>query len=174
MSCAVAIAGSPVFSPTREALFSKLSSSSSPSVDPLARVRSPVSSPSSSPSPSSASTSALRLRLQRQAAGKADGGPAVEPAPAVLKRKRPARLDIPLFSPSFAEGAGKETVAAPAVVEVDTDRFSVVCKKGKRRVEMEDRYSAELDLTTSPKQVKLHEYFYNYKFHFLEAIYRHL
>jgi len=73
-------------------------------------------------------------------------------SPTVLKRKRPARLDIPVMS---GWGGGLET---PAAVErrekVEVERegwYSVYCKRGRREA-MEDRYSAVVNIQGDPKQ----------------------
>lgn len=157
MSCAVAIAGSPVFSPSRVSLLCK--SSSSPETLTLA------GSPSASPSPSALSSpsSSFRLRcLQKAASGfracKIDAC-AVDSDPSstssaskstVLKRKRPARIDIPMSSLSFATPA--KAPEGPTEVGIESARFSVFCKKG-RRESMEDRYDAVVDLHGDSKQV---------------------
>ncbi|KAL3824836.1 hypothetical protein ACJIZ3_020865 [Penstemon smallii] len=60
---------------------------------------------------------------------------------AVLKRKRPPRLDIPVIF--MAEKEPSEMVTEEAV-EFDGDGYSVCCKRG-RRDQMEDRYSASVD-----------------------------
>ncbi|XP_077245590.1 putative protein phosphatase 2C 25 [Tasmannia lanceolata] len=155
MSCAVSMAGSPVFSPSRASLLCKTSSSetlilagsSSPSAN------SPSLSPSCSFSSFSCSSpSSFRFRLQKQVSGirvakNEDQASSV----AVLKRKRPPRIYIPplsLLSPPAPLTALEENVEE---VEVETDRFSVFCKKGRREV-MEDRHSAVVDLLGEPKQ----------------------
>lgn len=75
---------------------------------------------------------------------------------AVLKRKRPPRLDIPVVS--MAE-KGAADVVVQEVAEVDGDGYSVCCKRG-RKDEMEDRYSAVVGLQGDPKQVILVLVFY--------------
>ncbi|ONK62488.1 uncharacterized protein A4U43_C07F4450 [Asparagus officinalis] len=65
-----------------------------------------------------------------------------------LKRKRPARIDIPMmdalnFVPIGSDGR-KE-------VEMDGARCSVYCKRGRKRLEMEDRFKADLDVDGDPQ-----------------------
>ncbi|KAE9460999.1 hypothetical protein C3L33_07103, partial [Rhododendron williamsianum] len=155
MSCTVAISNSPVFSPSRvpSSLFCKSSlSSSSPDKSSLTLTHSPSSS-----SLSSSPSSPLRFRLQKPPSGLnracGDGGAGPSTSPTVSKRKRPARLDIPVMS-----FFGAETPAAAAAgerreeVEVERDGwYSVYCKRGRREV-MEDRYSAVVNLQGDPKQ----------------------
>lgn len=64
----------------------------------------------------------------------------------LLKRKRPTRLDIPMLGiePPVDSDGKRE-------VEADSARYSVYCKRGRKRVEMEDRYSATLDLCGDPQ-----------------------
>ncbi|PKU81178.1 probable protein phosphatase 2C 25 [Dendrobium catenatum] len=62
----------------------------------------------------------------------------------LLKRKRPARIDIPnmgleAIEPPLASDGRRE-------VEEECARYSVYCKRGRKRVEMEDRHSASVDL----------------------------
>lgn len=71
----------------------------------------------------------------------------------VLKKKRPAKLDIPVASLIVElPPAVPSPSAAKDVVEVEGDGFSVYCKRGSRK-HMEDRYSASLDLHGQSKQV---------------------
>ncbi|KAJ0979370.1 hypothetical protein J5N97_014844 [Dioscorea zingiberensis] len=155
MSCSVAIASSsPVgFSPSRLPLSCKTSpetlsltahlyqSDGSPSASSCGtsspfrhRFQRPTSvlRPFSSP-PSSAVDSSVSPSL-------ADSGGKVS----VLKRKRPARIDIPMgdglcFDEPKKSDGRKE-------VEMDGERYSVFCKRGRKRIEMEDRYRADVDL----------------------------
>lgn len=161
MSCAVAVSGSPVFSPSRVSLLCK--SASSP--ETLTLIGSP-STLTSSPSSSLSSPSSFRLRyLQKQASGfracKIDACVVESDPPStslassssssstVLKRKRPARIDIPTSSLSFATAA--KVPEGPTEVEIETSRFSVFCKKGRREA-MEDRHVAVVDLQGDAKQ----------------------
>lgn len=77
-------------------------------------------------------------------------------SPTVLKRKRPARLDIPIVSMGFGNipatpfaGSARER---EEMFEVEGDGYAVYCKKGRREA-MEDRYSAVVDLQGESKQV---------------------
>ncbi|KAJ4969787.1 hypothetical protein NE237_002886 [Protea cynaroides] len=157
MSCAVAVVNSPVFSPSSSrvssSLFSKTCASSSPDALSLTLNHHHVSSSSvtasscGSPSSSSCSSpsSPFRLRFQKPLSGfrtKKETSP-----PALLKRKRPAKIDIPISALSFAPS----TVEVLREVEFERDGVSVYCKKGRREA-MEDQYSAVFDLQGDPKQ----------------------
>lgn len=141
MPCAVVVPNSPIFSsPLRiPPMFCK-SSSSSPCSSPRSPL--PVSS-SSSPK------SALSLRAQRQGAGSGIAS-GLGWGSTSVKRKRPARLDIPVQTWSIAVETprGEERVE---VVEVDGDGYSVYCKRG-RRGPMEDRFCAVVDGEGDDKQ----------------------
>lgn len=62
----------------------------------------------------------------------------------ILKRKRPARITIPIGSLSL-EHAPREESGQMDEVEVEEEGYSVFCKRGKKRGDMEDRYSAVID-----------------------------
>ncbi|XLR30443.1 probable protein phosphatase 2C 25 [Arachis ipaensis] len=102
----------------------------------------PCSSPASSYSPSSP----LHLRLPKPPIPASLSGVAAVSASAtspngtVLKRKRPARLDIPVSSLAFGIPPTPSAAAPRDVVEEERDAFSVYCKRGRREY-MEDRYS---------------------------------
>ncbi|XP_052180278.1 probable protein phosphatase 2C 25 [Diospyros lotus] len=156
MSCTVAISNSPVFSPSRvpSSLFCKSSSS------PDKTLSLTLSPSSSSSSLSSSPSSPLRLRLQKPPSGlnraSIDAVVSASSPPSLLKRKRPARLDIPASSVGFSGGgaATPTTVGERRpVVEFDGDGdgYSVCCKRGRREA-MEDRYSAVVNLQGDPKQ----------------------
>ncbi|KAI3464097.1 hypothetical protein Pfo_020760 [Paulownia fortunei] len=119
-SCTVAISNSPAFSPS--------------------------SSSSSVCSPNSSSPRLIRLHKPSGLIKALAGGE----SSAVLKRKRPPRLDIPVV---FVEEKEEKDVVASAeeVVEVEGDGYSVCCKRG-RRDEMQDRYSAVVGLQGDSKQ----------------------
>ncbi|KAG6483406.1 probable protein phosphatase 2C 32 [Zingiber officinale] len=160
MSCSVAIASSPVFSPSPISIACKGS--------PETLILNP-SSPSASPCSRSAS-SPFRFRFQRatislRAASGGFGGAAspsgvavdLSPSPpplgssgsrSVLKRKRPARIDIPLAEASPFE---TEEVDGRREVQAESARYSVYCKRGRKRLEMEDRHKVSLDLNGNPK-----------------------
>ncbi|XP_057953663.1 probable protein phosphatase 2C 25 [Malania oleifera] len=146
MSCSVALSNSPVFSPSRvsSSIFCKPSLSSPETLS---------SSSSSSPS------SPLRLRFQKPLTGLrpfTDGSSSSSmtsasaslSSPSVLKRKRPAMLDIPIAPLSFP---APPTGVLRDVVEAEEDGYSVYCKRGRREA-MEDRYSAVVGLQGDPKQ----------------------
>ncbi|KAL5077174.1 hypothetical protein RYX36_016158 [Vicia faba] len=72
------------------------------------------------------------------------------PSP-VLKRKRPAKLHIPVASLTIEVPPAVITPAPEKdVVEVEGNGFSVYCKRGSRK-HMEDRYSASDDLHEETK-----------------------
>ena len=130
MSCAVAVPNSPVFSQSIPVSpFSPLS--------PFSRVSS-----------SSLSSNPFSQNLAEDV-GQLDSGPSAQ-----LKRKRPAKLHIPI-----QVGFGSSTPATPTPVqEVRAEEekrdgcYSVCCKRGRRPV-MEDRFSVVLDIHGDPKQV---------------------
>ncbi|CAL5424605.1 unnamed protein product [Camellia sinensis] len=156
MSCTVAISNSPVFSPSRvsSSFFCKTSVSSSPE-----KTLTLTNSPSSPSLPSSPSSPLRLLRLQKPPSGlnRASSDAVISTSssisPTLLKRKRPARLDIPISSVGFVAAGGPRTPAVERreLVEVDRDGYSVYCKRGRREV-MEDRYSAVVNLQGDPKQ----------------------
>lgn len=104
----------------------------------VALSNSPAFSPSSS---SSSSSSSPRLAWLHKPRGRIRAFSGGEPSP-LLKRKRPARLDIP----AVAVAAERVAVAVetPEVAEAEGDGYSVCCKRGRKDV-MEDRFSAVLD-----------------------------
>jgi protein phosphatase 1L len=73
------------------------------------------------------------------------------PPSMLLKRNRPARLDIPITNMGFR----CDNPVSPAVVvdpvEVEGEGYSMYCKKGRRQA-MEDRYSAVVNFHGDPKQ----------------------
>ncbi|KAK1284245.1 putative protein phosphatase 2C 2 [Acorus calamus] len=147
MAVAMVAASSPVFSPSRSSLSCRTSSSSSPET---LRSDSLPSSPSLSRfqkqpsglrafSPESLNAS---VTVAKAAAAATMGG---------LKRKKPSMIDIPAQPVTFdlpvrEEGERRE------VVEVETERFAVCCKKGRRREAVEDRHSVVVDVDGDPKQ----------------------
>ncbi|CAI9107000.1 OLC1v1006264C1 [Oldenlandia corymbosa var. corymbosa] len=161
MSCTVAISNSPVFSPTSthrvsSSLFCKVSASSCGASSSPESLKNTSSSSPSSP---------LRgLRLQKpppspsgliRASGDCSASLDVT-SPSVSKRKRPARLDIPIVSMGFANIPATPSAAAGPrkdwdVVEVEGDGYGVYCKKGRREA-MEDRFSAVVNLQGDSKQ----------------------
>lgn len=166
MSCSFAIGSSPVFSPSRIPLSCK----SSPETLSLtvAQHHLHASDGSTSQSPTPCSTSPFRSRSERGASAirafRAVDSSSPSPPPtssgsglnsvvtaSLLKRKRPAQIHIPL--------AEALTVALPVgsdgrrEVEAESERFSVYCKRGRKRLEMEDRHKAELDFQGDPQLV---------------------
>lgn len=84
------------------------------------------------------------------------------PSSPLLKKKRPAKLDIPIGSLTF--GVPAAAAVSPAtrdVVEVEGSGFSVYCKRGMRR-HMEDRFSAAVDLQGEPTQVIKKKRFFSF------------
>ncbi|KAI3902435.1 hypothetical protein MKW92_045241 [Papaver armeniacum] len=157
----IAVANSPVFSPSRgvSSIFSKTSSASP------RRLSSP--SPCSSPCGRS-SSSPFRLKLQKSPIGgggllrvcssnsnNKDAVNSVSTTTAtspVLKRKRPPMMISipPAVSLSFDMERDSE-VKVVVESEVERENYGVYCKKG-RRAAMEDRYSAIVDLQGDTKQ----------------------
>lgn len=130
MSCAVAVPNSPVFSQSIPiSPFSPLS--------PFSRVS----------SSSSLSSNPFSQNLAEDV-GHSDSGSSVQ-----LRRKRPAKLDIPIQM-GFGSSAPATLVPvqeAPLEEEKRDGFYSVCCKRGRRPV-MEDRFSAVLDIHGDPKQ----------------------
>ncbi|KAL3655377.1 hypothetical protein CASFOL_001163 [Castilleja foliolosa] len=116
-SCTVAISNSPAFSPS--------------------------SSASSVCSPKSSSPRLFRLHKTSGLIKALAGGS--ESSAAVLKRKSPPRLEIPVLFLAEEEERNSSAAEEEVVVEVEGDGYSVCCKRGKRE-EMEDRYSAVLGI----------------------------
>lgn len=145
MSCSVAVSNSPVFSPS-SSLFCKQSSiiSNSESLTLSLSHLKPnnSSSTTSSPSPSSSPSSPFYLRLPKLPSvfSTSSSSNSTSQNDAVLKRKRPTRLDIPVSSLGFGVPATPSAVARD-VVEAEGDGYSVYCKRGRREY-MEDRYTA--------------------------------
>ncbi|MCD9643020.1 hypothetical protein HAX54_030124 [Datura stramonium] len=157
MSCTVAISNSPAFSPAprvpmtssllcRSASFSS-SSSSCKSSETLTLTKFPSFTSSSSPS-----SQLKNLRIQKPSPAQISlvrNSAECSTSP-ILKRKRPARLDIPVVSTNFGNFPAT-TVAAADFVEAEGDEYSVCCKRGRRGA-MEDRYSAFVNLQGDSKQ----------------------
>ncbi|KAL7107632.1 hypothetical protein ACP275_06G067000 [Erythranthe tilingii] len=111
--------------------------------------------PSPSPSPSLSSPPSfvikhIRKPLNGGGGEEEDGG--ASKAPAVLKRKRPARIDIPSASLGFDEIKNPSDLDRSSDMEFEGKGYSVYCKKGRRGGAMEDRYSAVLGLQGDSKQ----------------------
>ncbi|KAE9615142.1 hypothetical protein Lal_00048172 [Lupinus albus] len=151
MSCSVAVSSSPVFSPssclfcTKPSILSSSPDSHTLSLSHLKPSSSGTTSCCSSPSNSTSSPSSpFRFRLSKPPVISS-----TSPNGAVLKRKRPARLDIPVSSLTFGVPPTPSAVARD-VVEAEGDGFSVYCKRGRREY-MEDRYSAADNLRGESK-----------------------
>lgn len=110
-------------------------------------LNSPVFSPSSSSSSHCSPRSSIPLHKPRGLIRALSGSG----SSALLKRKRPPRLDIPIVP--VAEKAAA-AVVDQKVVEEEGDGYSVCCKRGRKDV-MEDRYSAVVGLQGDLKQVIL-------------------
>ncbi|PON85447.1 Protein phosphatase [Trema orientale] len=159
MSCSVAVSNSPVFSPSSSLFCNKtsmLSSSPEALTLTLAHLKPSQASSASSSASNSASTpsspsSPFRLRIPKPPppSGLSGSGSGSSSPSTVFKRKRPARLDIPVAS--WSSGAPPSAASWRELVEVDNDGYSVYCKRG-RRESMEDRYSAGVNLQGDPKQ----------------------
>ena len=145
MPCGLAVASSPVFSPSSSRVSSVFckSSASSPDFRKLNRIRSPPSSPLSP-----------RPHKQENVYKECQEGSSVAPemASVASKRKRPARLSIPILPACCFAVDSPAKVERLDEVEVEGEGYSVYCKRG-RRAAMEDRYSADVDLEGDPKQV---------------------
>lgn len=69
----------------------------------------------------------------------------------VSKRKRPAKLEIPVTNLRFGFDLHTPRAAEDKVVEAEGDGYAVYCKRGRREA-MEDRYSVKLNIHAHPKQ----------------------
>ncbi|XP_016457807.1 putative protein phosphatase 2C 53 [Nicotiana tabacum] len=170
MSCTVAISNSLAFSPVARVPVTKsplcksasFSSSSSPnSSKTLTKFPSFTSSSSSSSSPSlqfqilrfqkplpvPAPAPINLIRNSKECSTSAPNST----SPTVLKRKRPAKLDIPIVSTTFGNFLANPAAATADFVEVEGDGYYVCCKRG-RRGPMEDRYSALVNLQGDSKE----------------------
>ncbi|XP_054819749.1 probable protein phosphatase 2C 25 [Prosopis cineraria] len=133
MSCSIAV-------PTSPSLFcnnmnSLISPPSSPPSSCFRLLKPPIALPAP-PSPS-VSTSA-------------PSSSSSSPTNSLLKRKRPARLDIPVASLAFGAPA-TPSAASRDFMEAEGNGFSVYCKRGKREF-MEDRYSTAVNLQGKQNQ----------------------
>ncbi|KAM1602275.1 hypothetical protein ACFXTI_029099 [Malus domestica] len=148
MSCSVALANSPVFSPP-SSLFCNKSSMIAPAPETLTSASSPAGLASCS-SPSSPS-SPFRIRIPKPQSGLSCSGPGSPVSQ--LKRKRPAKLCIPVVSSGYGTAPPTPlTAGRREVVESDREGHYYVCCKRGRREALEDRYSASLNLEGDSKQ----------------------
>jgi len=145
MSCSVAVSNSPVFSPS-SSLFCNKSETLTLSLSHLkpSSTTTTTSSSSSSPSPCSSPSSPFCLRLPKLPLVFTSNKDSGSQNDAVLKRKRPTRLNIPVSEHAFCVPATPSAVARD-VVEAEGDGYSVYCKRGRREY-MEDRYTAGVNL----------------------------
>ncbi|KAL0533556.1 hypothetical protein IC582_027591 [Cucumis melo] len=164
MSISVAVSNSPGFSPS-SSMFCNKTSIISPAPEALtltlAHLKSSQASSSCSSSPSSPS-SPFRIRFPKPPSGlsaaaaavalASTSSPSSSSSSAILKRKRPARLDIPLTPLSFGAPVMPSPSSFREVVEAERDGYSVYCKRGRRRIAMEDRYSAAVDINGNSKE----------------------
>ncbi|GLU00553.1 hypothetical protein SLE2022_179120 [Rubroshorea leprosula] len=140
MSCSIAVSSSPIFFPS-SSFFCNKTSILSPSAEAfnltLTHLKS-TSSPSS-PSPSSLPSSPFRIRIQKTSSGSLlsssspsslGSGAGFGPG-SVLKRKRPARLDIPVAT-AMAFAAPLMESQGCREMESEGDGYSVYCKRGRR------------------------------------------
>ncbi|XVF46235.1 hypothetical protein PTKIN_Ptkin03bG0011000 [Pterospermum kingtungense] len=157
MSCSVAVSNSPVFSPSSSLFFSKtpiISPSRESSNLTLTHLK-PLCSPASS-APSSPS-SPFRLRLQKPPTGSllssssSASTSSSSSVSTILKRKRPARLDIPVATAAECFGVPATPCVLGREVEREGDGYTVYCKRGRREA-MEDRFSASVELQGDSKQ----------------------
>ncbi|KAL6980727.1 protein-serine,threonine phosphatase [Sarracenia purpurea var. burkii] len=166
MPCAVAVANSPVFlsSSSSPRVFSSMFTKPSVSLPANLNLQGSILSPSAPPhssspsSPSSCPLSPLGLRLQRQlkdeffsCSSSSSSSSSLYTSPTLLKRKRPARIDIPIDSMRFSAVETPEALDRLNVMEFEGDGYSVYCKRGKRGA-MEDRYSAVVNHQGDSKQ----------------------
>lgn len=143
MSCSVAL--SPVFSPSKSSSRPRYCKPSSLSSSPEMRTLTHSPSASKHWKPPSGLVKGSNDTVSSGATS----------SPTFSKRKRPAKLDIPvtnlrfgfeLETPRTAEERKRE------FVEAEGDGYAVYCKRGRREA-MEDRYSAKLNIHGDPKQV---------------------
>ncbi|XP_072996792.1 probable protein phosphatase 2C 32 [Typha latifolia] len=151
MSCSVAIANSPVFSPSKIPRSCK----GAPETLSLALAGdgSPLACPASSASPfrprfprvasGLRATRAVELEVASSSSSYSSASSSGGGGRSLLKRKRPARIDIPMAEAFAAAEAGSD---GRREVEEESERFSVYCKRGRKRLEMEDRHLAAVDL----------------------------
>ncbi|XP_022887147.1 probable protein phosphatase 2C 25 [Olea europaea var. sylvestris] len=130
--------------------------SSSPIFSPSPRKISPIfCKPASSPPPPCLSPSPLTLKHFRKPFNSKDENLIEEEEAtsklAALKRKRPARINIPVMDMGFDTMPDMD-LDRLSEVEVEGEGYSLYCKRGKRGGAMEDRYSAVMGLQGDYKQ----------------------
>lgn len=147
MHCAVAPVSSPIFTPSP-------------------RKMSPVfCKPATAPPPLSLSSASSFLIKQvapmpNGGGGGGGGGGGEEEVPAkappALKRKRPARINIPVTSLMIDEARAASDSDRSSEVVVEGEGYSVYSKRGKRGGVLEDRYAVVLGTDGDSKQVNFH------------------
>lgn len=138
MHCAVAAVISPIFTPSPRKM--------SPIFCKAATAPPPLSI-SSSPS----SFALKQIPKPLNGGGEEEVGPSkVSP---ILKRKRPARIDIPVASLRLEDTKTTLDLDRSSEVEFEGEGYSVYSKRGKRGGVLEDRYAAVLGLQGDSKQV---------------------
>ncbi|KAM1115310.1 hypothetical protein TB2_038395 [Malus domestica] len=152
MSCSVAVANSPMFSPP-SSLFCNKSSMISPAPETLTLPPPPSALSPSGLASCSSPSSPFRIRIPNPPSGLSCSGPG---SPVTqLKRKRPAKLCIPVVSSGFGTAPPTPTTTTAGwrdVMEEDREGYYHVCCKRGRREALEDRYSASLNLEGDSKQ----------------------
>uniref|UniRef100_A0A0V0I8I2 protein-serine/threonine phosphatase n=1 Tax=Solanum chacoense TaxID=4108 RepID=A0A0V0I8I2_SOLCH len=157
MPCAIAITNSQIFSPSQQTpklinspFFCKPSSIQSP-VNLSSFYASSSLSPVPAPavlcqSPLSPLTNCYNRNLREEEEPtecSTSSSSTTAEAVAISKRKRPARISIPIVSLGLGNvGETPREESRVDEVEVEGEGYSVFCKRGKKRGDMEDRYSA--------------------------------
>lgn len=135
MHCALAAVSSPIFTPSPRKM-SPVFCKPTAAAPPLS-----LSSPSSS----------FALKQIAKPLSEEEVGPSkVSP---ILKRKRPARIDIPVASLRFEGSKTTSDLDRSSEVVFEGEGYSVYSKRGRRGGVLEDRYAAVLGLQGDSKQV---------------------
>lgn len=139
MHCAVAAVSSPIFTPSP-------------------RKMSPVfCKPATAPPPLSltSASSFLLKQVAQPLNGGGDEEEGVVPSKAspALKRKRPARINIPVTSLMIDEAKTASDLDRSSEVVIEGAGYSVYSKRGKRGGVLEDRYAVVLGTREDSKQV---------------------
>ncbi|KAL8539245.1 hypothetical protein ACS0TY_001029 [Phlomoides rotata] len=136
MHCAVAAVSSPIFMPSP-------------------RKMSPVFCKAAAAPPPLTLSSSSSFAL-KQIAKPLSGGAEEEVGPSkvspILKRKRPARIDIPVASLRFEGSKTASDLDRSSEIVFEGEGYSVYSKKGRRGGVLEDRYAAVLGLQGDSKQ----------------------
>lgn len=142
MPCAIAITNSPMFSPSQQTP----TLINSPFFCKPSAIQSPVNRSSFYASSSLSPVSAVLCQSPLTNCYSRNIREEEEPAEcseAILKRKRPARISIPIVSLGLGDVCETPREESRVnEVEVEGEGYSVFCKRGKKRGDMEDRYSA--------------------------------